>query len=98
MLIPAEIVKKIKFNTAFYHEDYVLGLDILRLGGFAAGCTEILLDWRYLANSRSFDKRKSAANRWRIYRKYLRLPIVKTCWLFACYTMAGLRKYLRKYR
>lgn len=98
MLIPADIVKQIKFNTEYYHEDYVLGLDILRRGGYAAGCAEVLLDWRYLENSRSFDKRKSAANRWRIYRSYLKLPLVKTCWLFACYTAAGLRKYLRKYK
>lgn len=98
MLIPAETVKKIKFNTEFYHEDYVLGLDILRRGGFAAGCTEVLLDWRYLENSRSFDKKKSAVNRWRIYREYLKLPLVKTCWLFACYTAGGLRKYLSKHR
>ena len=98
MLIPANIVKKIKFNTEFYHEDYVLGLDILRNGGIAAGCAEILLNWRYLENSRSFDKRKSAMNRWRIYRNYLKLPLGKTCWLFACYTAAGMRKYLKKYR
>lgn len=98
MLIPAAIVKEIKFNTEFYHEDYVLGLDILSRGGVATGCTDVLLDWRYLENSRSFDKRKSAANRWRIYREYLKLPVVKTCWLFGCYAVAGLRKYLSSYR
>lgn len=96
MLIPTEIVKKFKFNTQYYHEDYVLNLDILGQGGYAAGCTEILLKWRYLENSRSFDKRKSAFNRWEIYRKYLKLPLLKTCLLFAGYAVAGMRKYLRK--
>lgn len=97
MLIRADIVKEIGFNTEFYHEDYVLGLDILKAGHLAAGCTEVLLNWRYLENSRSFDKKKSAGNRWKIYRQYLKLPLVKSGYLFACYTVAGLRKYLRKY-
>lgn len=98
MLIPANIVKEIKFNTEFYHEDYILGLDILSRGGIAAGCTQVLLDWRYLANSRSFDKKKSAKNRWKIYSDYLKIPMLKRCWLFGCYTAAGLRKYLSKYK
>ncbi len=96
MLIPADIIKATKFTTDFYHEDYVLGLDILRKGYKAVACTEILLNWRYLANSRSFDKKKSARNRWRIYREYLNLPLGKSMWLFGFYTIAGMKKYLRK--
>jgi len=98
MLIRADIVKRIMFKTEFYHEDYILGLDILKEGHKAAGCSEILLDWRYIQNSRSFDKKKSALNRWRIYRKYLKLSLVKSLAAFVGYTCAGLRKYLRKYR
>ena len=97
MLIRADIVKKIKFNPDYYHEDYVLGLDMLRAGYRAVGCREILLQWRYLAHSRSFDKRKGAVNRWRIYRRYLKLPLPRAAYLFACYTAAGLRKYLRRH-
>lgn len=96
MLIRADIVKAIRFNPDYYHEDYVLGLDMLRAGYRAAGCREVLLQWRYLANSRSFDKRKGAANRWRIYRSYLKLPVWRAAYLFVCYTAAGLRKYLRR--
>lgn len=96
MLIRAEILKGIKFNTEYYHEDYILGLDILKSGQSAAGCTNVLLDWRYIANSRSFDKKKSAKNRWIIYRNYLKLPLAQCMWLFCCYTAAGLRKYLNK--
>lgn len=96
MLIKAEIVKRHLFNIEFFHEDYILGLDILGSGETAVGCRELLLSWRYLENSRSFNKKKSAMNRWQIYRNYLRLPIYKTLYLFACYTAAGLRKYLRK--
>lgn len=97
MLIRGDVVRRIRFNTEFYHEDYILGLDILGEGYIAAGCTEILLDWRYAPASRSFDKRKAARNRWRIYRDYLKLPLVKCGYLFACYAAGGLRKYLPRH-
>ena len=96
MLIRAEVVKKYMFNTEFYHEDYILGLDILKDGHKAVGCTEILLNWRYLENSRSFNKKKAAKNRWKIYRQYLHLSVFRAGWLFAGYAMAGVRKYFRK--
>lgn len=93
MLIRADIVKKFRFNTEFFHEDYILGLDMLGSGEKAIGCPELLLSWRYLENSRSFNKKKSALNRWRIYRNYLKLPLSKTLYLFINYAAAGLRKY-----
>lgn len=97
MLIRSDIVKRIRFNTEFFHEDYILGLDILVEKHKAAGCTEVLLSWRYAPASRSYDKRRAAQNRWRIYRHYLRLPLIRCVSLFAFYTAAGLRKYLRRY-
>ncbi len=93
MLIRADLVKRIKFNTEFYHEDYILGLDMLREGNTAVGCTEVLLDWRYAENSRSFNKGKSAKNRWRIYRKYLRFSFWKSLYYQNKYMFAGLKKY-----
>lgn len=93
MLIKAELVKKYLFNTEYYHEDYILSLDILKEGEIAAGCTELLLRWRYVANSRSFDKKRSAANRWKIYRNYLKLPFVHCVWLFIAYAIGGIKKY-----
>jgi hypothetical protein len=57
-------------------------------------CTEVLVQWRLLENSRSFDKRRSAKNRWLIYRKYLKLSPWKSAWYFACYAAAGVKKYL----
>lgn len=95
MLIRADIVKQFYFNKNFYHEDYILGLDMLRGGETAVGCRELLLSWRYLKNSRSFDKKKSAANRWKIYRNYLHLPLYKACFLFLNYAAAGFMKYFR---
>jgi len=93
MLIRAEVVKKIRFNTDFYHEDFVLALDILKAGYTAAGCTEVLLNLRYINHSRSFNKGKSASNRWKVYRDYLKLPWIQSIGIMVQYGIAGLKKY-----
>ena len=98
MIARAEVFQKIGFREDFYHEDYVFGLQVLQDGYRAAGCKELLLGWRYIENSRSFNKVKSAQNRWRIYREYLKLPFVRSVSLFVSYTFSGLRKYGRKSR
>lgn len=82
-----------RFLTDFYHEDYVLWLSLLQDGFKACGCREVLTDWRLIVNSRSFNKVRSAKNRWHIYSDYLHLPLHKKLWAFAGYAMASLRKY-----
>lgn len=94
VLLSRQVVDRYRFEERFYHEDYVLWLTLLQEGYQAAGCVEPLVKWRLIENSRSFDKRKSAKNRWRIYRQYLKLPILTSAWYFAGYTVAGFRKYL----
>lgn len=96
VLLSRRVVQEYRFEVDFYHEDYVLWLRLLQDGCKAAGCVETLVDWRYLENSRSFDKRRSACNRWKIYREYLKLPVWKSAWFFAGYAMRGVRKYMRK--
>ena len=96
VLLDAELAKKYKFNTQYYHEDYLLWLQILADGYEAVGCTETLVNWRFIENSRSFNKWNSAKNRWKIYRNYLKLPLGKTLRVFTRYTTAGVRKYFRK--
>lgn len=98
MLIRSDVVKRFMFTTEFYHEDYVLGLQMLKNGYRAVGCREILLNWRYIENSRSFNKWKSAKNRWKIYREFLKLSRFKSIYLFMCYAAAGLRKYTSRSR
>ncbi len=95
VLISAKIAKENPFSVDFYHEDYVLWLQLLRGNCPAVGCTEVLTDWRYIENSRSFDKRKAVKNRWQIYRKHLRLSVPQSLWLLANYGINGLKKYLR---
>ncbi len=87
-----------RFATDFYHEDYCLWLDILREGHTAVGCTAVLTDWRLIQNSRSFNKKNSARNRWRIYRGYLKLSVIRSAYAFACYAVNGVKKYYSKRR
>lgn len=98
MLIQSDLLKEIRFTREFYHEDYVLGLQLLQKGCQAAGCTEVLSNWRYIENSRSFNKWKAAQNRWKIYRDFLHLPLGKSMYVFAHYVFGGLRKYTRKHK
>jgi len=96
VLLSSEIARKFRFVTDFYHEDYCLWLSILQDGYHAVGCSEVLTDWRLIANSRSFNKRKSAMNRWRIYRKHLRLSLPKSIRAFISYAWGGWKKYYGK--
>ena len=95
VLLRRELTGKYRFTTQFFHEDYVLWLQLLQSGCRAVGCPEVLADWRYIADSRSFDKGKSARNRRDFYRKYLKLSLLKSAWVFAAYALTGVRKYMK---
>ena len=86
-----------RFTTEFYHEDYVLWLELLRSGCRAVGCVEPLTDWRMTAASRSYDKRRAAKNRWRIYREAEGLGLGRSLRAFAVYAVRGVRK-VRRFR
>lgn len=93
VLVSAEVMKKFLFHSEFYHEDYVLWLEILRAGYQAVGCSDVLMNWFYRENSRSYHKRKSLKKRWNIYRDYMELPLAKSMYYIICYSIAGIRKY-----
>lgn len=95
VLLSPKVARTYRFSTEFYHEDYVLWLQLLRDGCRAAGCEETLASWRLNAGSRSFHKGNAAKNRWHIYRNYLKLPLHQSVRAFASYALAGLRKYCR---
>lgn len=93
VMLSRAVAEKYRFATDFYHEDYCLWLDILREGYTAVGCTAPLTDWRLIQNSRSFNKKNSAKNRWRIYRGYLKLSVFRSATAFVCYAVNGVKKY-----
>lgn len=96
VVLSSEIAKKYRFVSDFYHEDYCLWLDILKDGYKPAGCAEPLVDWRFIRNSRSFDKRNSAKKRWKIYREYLGLSLINSSVQFLKYAINGIRKYYNR--
>lgn len=95
VILSGDIVQKYRFTTDFYHEDYCMWLDILRDGYTVIGCPEVLAKWRLIANSRSANKKSSAINRWKIYRQYLNLPLIKSIRVFLKYTVNGIGKYFK---
>lgn len=98
VMLSREIYKTHRFSTDFYHEDLVYWLEILREGYKASGVTEVLAQYRVSQGSRASNKFKSAYNRWRIFRKHLKLPLNKSIKYILKYTFAGLKKYTGRQR
>lgn len=95
VLLHRSVLEHFRFREDVYHEDYALWLAILRGGYTAAGCPEVLTDWRVSEQSRSFDKRAAAKNRWRIYRDVERLSLPRSACAFFSYALHGVRKHGR---
>ena len=95
VLLHRSLLERLRFREDVFHEDYALWLAILRGGDSAAGCTEVLADWRISEQSRSFDKRAAAVNRWRIYRDVERLSLPRSACAFFSYALHGVRKHGR---
>lgn len=93
VLMKAKVLEKRPFVTDFYHEDYIMWLSLLQAGCTAVGVRDILVDYRVARGSRSFNKLKSAKNRWRVYRDYLKLPLIPSVKAMAGYAINGLKKY-----
>ncbi len=82
-----------RFDSGFYHEDYVFWLSLLRQGCTARGIREPLAMYRIIVGSRSHNKLKVAKERWKVFTDYLHLPFFKAAWAFAQYALCGIRKY-----
>lgn len=93
VLISREALGAHRFLSEYMHEDYVLWLDLLREGCACVGCAEVLADYRLHPGSKSANKLISASNRWKIYRKYLKLPLFKSLGCFSVYAVKAFRKY-----
>ena len=95
VMLSREVADKYRFMCDFYHEDYCLWLDILKSGFTAFGCQDVLVDWRLISGSRSFNKGKGALNRWRIYRNFMKLSFCKSFFYFVSYVFRGICKYFK---
>ena len=92
-LLSKNVYEKYTFRTDYYHEDLLLWLELLRDEKKALGVLDVLADYRVMKGSRSFNKVKSAINRWKIYRKCMKEPFFRSVCLIVSYSTLGLKKY-----
>lgn len=91
--VKTDLLKKYKFNPDFYHEDYVLWMELLQTNVVAYGEKKVLMHYRLVSGSRSNKKKNAAKERWIIYRKGLKLSILVSVWAFLRYAISGVKKY-----
>lgn len=91
--IKTDLMQAHPFNPNFYHEDYVLWMELLRVCSTAYGDPKVLMHYRQVAGSRSNKKGNAAKERWNTYRKALKLNAAKSVWAFARYAVNGVIKY-----
>ena len=92
-LITADLLREHPFKTEYYHEDYVLWLELLALPATAVGVTDVLTHYRVLSDSRSYDKKNAAKHRWKIYRNELRLSFFVSAYYFTKYAVNAVKKH-----
>lgn len=91
--IKTELMQEHPFNSDFYHEDYVLWMELLRVCPTAFGDQKVLMHYRQVNGSRSNKKENAAKERWNTYRKALKLNVVTSAWAFVRYALNGVMKY-----
>lgn len=78
------------------HEDYLFKLELLKKSGLpAVGIPESKVLYRLVHNSLSHNKKVAAQWQWAIYRKHLRLPLIKCLYYFSFYIFRGVLKYYK---
>ena len=98
VLVRKDLLEGHSFSRSIHHEDYALWLELLKSGVRAAGCREVLVDWRITSNSRSANKINAAKGRWYIFRKVERLPLHTAISCMAIYAFRGVLKRYTGYR
>ena len=93
VLIESEFFKKHLFKTEFYHEDYVLWMEMLKENIDVAGLADVYAHYRKVSGSRSDNKINAAKQRWKVFREDLKLPFWKSVIAFVGYAVNGIIKY-----
>ena len=75
-------------------EDMATWWKILRKGYIAYGLNESLVYYRRTANTLTSNKLVSSINRWKLYRKYENLSVLKSLYYFLHYSCQGILKRL----
>lgn len=94
LVVCNDVIYNIKFNSKWFHEDYVFLLELTRKGIIISTINERLIKYRFHSSGRSFNKLNAAINRWRIYRNYLCFDLLKSLYYFCIYAFRGIIKYV----
>ena len=90
----AKLLKDHPFSTHYYHEDYLLWMQLLKLPLSVAGSQKVLAHYRQVSGARSSNKKEAAKERWNIYRKALGMNAAKSIYYFIQYSVHGVIKYI----
>lgn len=93
IFVRSDLLKQHPFKANYYHEDFLLWMELLSLSVKAAGCPEILMHNRQVKGSRSNNKLHAAKERWKIYRHALHLNFFPALGTFCLYALYGVLKY-----
>ena len=89
----AALLKEHPFRSDYLHEDYILWLELFKLPIRIVTEQQVLTHYRLIKGSRSHNKLRAASSRWKIYREYLNMNILKSLFYFAQYSINGIKKY-----
>lgn len=96
VLINRERIRDLSFDAAFFHEDYVLWLKLIRSGKKFVGIENVLTDYRI--GGRSSNKIKAAHNRWLVYRNAEKLNFFSSLYYFLNYITKSFYKFVFRKR
>lgn len=92
VLIRRETALRFPFPDGNFHEDYVVWLEVLEEGGYAAGINRPLLKYRKTSSSKSGNKIRSAIMTYNVYR-YVGMSTFECLKHMITYTVEGIRKH-----
>ncbi len=98
VMIRAEKAKRHSFRPHMPHEDFLFWLEILKEIPQAEGLDEVLAHYRIVPQSRSSNKKRAAYDRWLLYRKILKINLIKSIYYFAFYSLTAILQRLKPRR
>lgn len=93
ILVRAELLKAHPFRSDYYHEDFLLWTELMKLPVRAVGDKAVLMHNRQVTGSRSNNKIKAAGHRWKLYRNALGMSLFQSSVVFVKYALWGAIKY-----
>jgi len=97
VMVRSTLLKKFSFKPQLPHEDFLLWLELLQQTP-SYGIDEVLALYRVMPQSRSSNKKQAALDRWFIYRKILKLSLIKSIYYFAHYASTAVLQRINRAR